>query len=192
MKGEEMKLQEEEDIIHELRPEPNILIIWFFTKCLSTALVGSFLIFWCFGFFGGMFSVVTKSKSLNPIAVGGVVALIMAPILLILSLIYCSYLRRTYAYYVTNQRCVFSGGILRKVVRSIPYHKITDVEMSQNIIERVLGISSLKIFTPGTGSMRVSPFAGQRAEISFVGLSDNETPAITINETLRKFKATGE
>jgi len=64
--------------------------------------------------------------------------------------------------------------------------------MSQNIIERLLGISTLKLFTPGTGSMMVSPFGGQKAEISFVGLSDNETPAESINNILRKFKSTGE
>ena len=64
--------------------------------------------------------------------------------------------------------------------------------MSQNIVERILGISSLKIFTPGTGSMIFSPFGGQRAEISFVGLKDNEAPSISINEILRKYKSTGE
>jgi hypothetical protein len=64
--------------------------------------------------------------------------------------------------------------------------------MSQNIIERVLGISNLKIFTPGTSSMRVSPFAAQRAEIFFVGLADNEPPAATINDILKTYKATGE
>ena len=187
-----MKLQEGKNIIHELRPEPGVLGIWFFSKCLFAAFVGGFLAFWCFGFFGGMFAAATKSNSPWPIATGGVVAIIIAPILLILGLIYCIYLRRTYIYFVTNQRCIFHGGILRRVEHSVPYHKITDVEMSQNLIERILGISSLKIFTPGTSSMRVSPFGGERAEITFVGLKDNETPARTINDILRKFRATGE
>lgn len=187
-----MKLQEGENIIHELRPESKILGIWIFTKCLPAAFIGAFLSFWCFGFFGGMFCVVAQSKSACPIVMGGITALIAAPSLFILALIYCSYLRRTYVYYVTNQRCVFHGGILRRIERSVPYHKITDVEMSQNIIERMLGISSLKIFTPGTGSMMASPFGGQRAEISFVGLKDNETPATAINGIVRKFRATGE
>jgi len=187
-----MKLQEGENVIHELRPEPNVLGIWFFTKCLLAAFTGAFLVFWCFGFFGGMFAAATKSNSPWPIVTGGFAALIIAPVLLILGLIYCGYLRRTYIYYVTNQRCVFHGGILRRIERSVPYHKITDVEMSQNIIERILGISSLKIFTPGTASMKAFPFGGERAEITFVGLKDNEPPARTINEILRKFRSTGE
>jgi uncharacterized membrane protein YdbT with pleckstrin-like domain len=187
-----MRLQEGEHIIHELRPEPQVLGIWFFTKCFPTACVGAFLSFWCFGVLGGIFAITTMSGAPWPFESGFIIALIVGPVLLIVGLIYCIYLRRTYVYYVTNQRCVFHGGILRRIQRSVPYHKITDVEMSQNIIERVLGISSLKIFTPGTSSMRVSPFAAQRAEIFFVGLADNEPPAATINDILKTYKATGE
>jgi len=72
----------------------------------------------------------------------------------------------------------------------VPYHKITDVEMSQNIIERMIGISTLNIFTPGTGSIRGT--GGQKAEISFVGLKDNETPAVTISKHLKELTAKGE
>lgn len=187
-----MRLQQGENIIHELRPEPQVLGIWFITKCVPTACVGAFLSIWCFGVLGGIFAITRMSRSPWPFESGFIMALIVGPMLLIFGLIYCIYLRRTYVYYVTNQRCIFHGGILRRVQRSVPYHKITDVEMSQNIIERALGISSLKIFTPGTASMRVSPFAAQRAEISFVGLADSEPPAATINEILKKYKATGE
>nr|MBC8379078.1 PH domain-containing protein [Planctomycetota bacterium] len=105
--------------------------------------------------------------------------------------IYCYFLKRTYVYTITNRRCDFSGGILRHVRHSVPYHKITDVEMSQNIIERMLGISSLGIYTPGTGSMN-SGGSGRRPEIAYVGLKDNETPAEMINSILSNFKATGE
>ena len=187
-----MKLMEGENIIHELHPERNILAIWFFTKCLSAAFIAAFITFWCFGFFGGIISAFANPESPPPFFTGGIIALILVPIILILSLVYCHFLKKTYAYYVTSQRCVFHGGIIRRIERSVPYHKITDVEMSQNIVERILGISSLKIFTPGTGSMIFSPFGGQRAEISFVGLKDNEAPSISINEILRKYKSTGE
>jgi uncharacterized membrane protein YdbT with pleckstrin-like domain len=182
-----MKLQEGEILIHELRPEPIVLRILLFTKCLPAAFVGAFLCFWCFGFFGGMFSTHHPAEGGGPFAAGWITALVAAPVILVLALVYCDSLRKTYLYYVTNQRCVFHGGILRKSVRSIPYHKITDVEMSQNILEQFLGISSLKIFTPGPSSAE-----GQGAQILFVGLKDNQTPAATINEILRQFKATAE
>lgn len=180
-------------MIHELRPDSKILVIWFFTKCLGAAFLGAFLVFWCFGFFGGIVFAVTRSSgSAWPLAVGGIMALIVALVFLIIGIIYCRFLRKTYVYYITNQRCVFHGGIIRRIERSVPYHKITDVEASQNIVERVLGISSVNIFTPGTASMMAPAFGGQRAEISFVGLKDNETPAETINKILRKYRSTGE
>jgi uncharacterized membrane protein YdbT with pleckstrin-like domain len=185
-----MRVQEGEEALHELRPEPGVLGIWFFTRCVPAAFIAAFFGFWCYGFLGGLLG-----YSFWPVAGGGIIMLIAALVVLILGVVYCVYLRRTYVYYVTNQRCIFHGGILRRVERSVPYHKITDVEMSQNIIERAFGISTLKIFTPGTGSMVASPFwfsGGQRAEISFVGLKDSETPAATVNERLRKYRATGE
>ena len=118
--------------------------------------------------------------------------LIAGILFLIGNVIYCVYLRRTYAYFITTKRCIFHGGILRRVERSVPYHKITDVEQSQTIIERGLSIASLRIFTPGTASVRSTPFKGQVAELNFVGLRDTEPPSETINEVLRRFEATGE
>jgi uncharacterized membrane protein YdbT with pleckstrin-like domain len=187
-----MRLHDDETLIHELRPERSILGIWFFTKCLAPALVGGLLCMMLFAVPAGIIWGASRNASEMPIIAVAVGALVVALVALALALVYCDFLRRTYVYFVTDQRCVFHGGILQRVERSIPYHKVTDVEMSQNIVERLLGISSVKIFTPGTGSMTTSSFGGQRAEISFVGLRDNEAPAATINEILRKFRATGE
>ncbi len=75
--------------------------------------------------------------------------------------------------------------------RSVPYHKVTDVEVSQNIIERFLGISSINVFTPGTASVQQGSF-GHRAEIRFQGVSDTEEPADTINKMIRQSRASGE
>lgn len=191
-----MKVQDGENIIHEMRPEPQILVIWFFTKCLAAAFAGMFFMFAFSGIFGGIFAAFELEWTGSLINIGfarlATIAILFLVLFLTLALLYCKYLRRTYVYYITNRRCVFHGGIIRRVERSIPYHKVTDVEISQNIIERILGISSLRIFTPGTGSMMATPFGGQRAEIEFVGLKDSQTPAEAINELLRKFINTGE
>ncbi|MHC4200147.1 MAG: PH domain-containing protein [Planctomycetota bacterium] len=184
-----MKLQQDEEIIHELRPEPQILWIWFFSKSLPFAPAGFGLTFMVFMFLTAAFLQDAEDFMLG---VAVMAAALAAVAFLVLAFVYCVYLRRSYVYYVTNQRCVFKGGILLRIERSVPYHKVTDVEMRQNIIERILGISKLNIFTPGTASVVNTPFGGPRAEISFVGLADSETPAATINETLRKFRATGE
>jgi len=179
-----MRLMEGENTIHELRPAPNLLVIWFFTKCLPLGLIGLFLGFPILG----VLEKFESNRVANLIITWGAVILVLTA----LGMVYYIFLRRTYVYYITDKRCVFHGGILRRVERGVPYHKITDVEMSQNIIERILGISSLNIFTPGTGSVCPGSFGGQRAEISFTGLRDNETPATTINKILGEFKATGE
>ena len=180
-----MKLQEDENILHEMRPEKIILAIWFFTKCLPIAVPAGFA-----GGLGTGFLATLPSDADFAFGSAFIGAGILGLPALVLALIYCRYLQRTFRYYVTSQRCVFTGGIIRRIQRSIPYHKITDIEMSQNIVERVLGISTLNIFTPGTASVSDAGF--QKAEISFVGLKDNEKPAVSINQILRKFRATGE
>lgn len=187
-----MRLQEGEQILHELRPESSLLTIWFFTKAIPAAVVGIFAVIWLFGVSSFFFLSPTVSDVIWSTHTLRTIAFVISPIFLIATTIYCFCLRRTYMYYITNQRCVFHGGIIRRVERSVPYHKITDVEMSQDIVERVLRISSLRIFTPGTASVVGYPFGKQRAEITFAGLKDNETPAATINQILRKFRATGE
>ena len=190
-----MRLMEGETVIHELQPSPSLLVIWFFTKCLPWAIAAA-------GIAALVVAIVNESAKgpsadddsrSAPLIVAAAFVLFLA-----LPLIYCVFLRQTYVYLITNQRCVFQGGILRRTERSVPYHKITDVERKQNIVERILGISTLNIFTPGTASMpmnmslSLTSLGGQRAELSFVGLKNTNAPAASINEIVRQFKATGE
>ncbi len=80
------------------------------------------------------------------------------------------------------------GGIIRYRERSIPYHKITDVELSKNIIERILGLSSIRIFTPGTASRSFNwGFfgGGQSPELNYEGLEESEDPTESINLQVR-------
>ena len=184
-----MKVQDGEKILHELMPEKNILWIWLFAKALPAGIAGAGTAFFVGGVSGVWFAF--GGEPVFSFIRGIVGAIVVGLGLFLLVLIYCDFLRRTYVYSITNQRCVFHGGILKRVERSVYYHKVTDVERSQNIIERILGISTLNIFTPGTSS-RVDNSPFPKAEISFVGLKDNESPAETINGILRKFRATGE
>ncbi len=193
-----MKLMEGEEVIHKLRPARSLLVIWFFTKCLPWGIATAAL--------AAVVALIVGEASRGPLPdnenpsatliVGAAVAALF--LFTALPFVYFIFLRRTYIYTITGQRCVFHGGILRRIERSVPYHKITDVERKQNIVERILGISTLNIFTPGTASMPVhsgfllTSAGGQRAELSFVGLRDSDAPATSINEILRQYKATGE
>ena len=194
-----MKLQDGEDILMEIRPESKLLVIWFFARCFSVGVVGCVLgfvlstVIHSFYNFGADMDLLAGKANFDgwSITVKLIIAIVVGLMCMIFVFIYCICLKRTYVYTITNRRCIFRGGILRHVQHSVPFHKITDVEMSQNIIERILGISSLGIFTPGTGSMG-SNSSGRRPEIAFVGLKDNETPAEIINGILSNYKATGQ
>ncbi len=95
--------------------------------------------------------------------------------------IYLIYLRRTYRYIITNRRCIFEGGILKRIERTVPYKKITDIQRSQNIVERMLGIWNVQVFTPGTASMQIGQ-AKARAELNFDGLINSEELYEIINK----------
>jgi uncharacterized membrane protein YdbT with pleckstrin-like domain len=199
IKEHTMKLMKGEEMLMEIRPEPKLLVIWFFTRCLSIAILAGIIGFLLSAVVEFMHEFGTELKLFSAesdfdgwsIAVKLTIAVISGAIGFFIAFVYCYFLKRTYVYAITSRRCIFSGGILRHVRHSVPYHKITDVEMSQNIIERMLGISSLGIYTPGTGSMS-NGGSGRRPEIAFVGLKDNETPAETINSILSNFKAIGQ
>lgn len=184
-----MKLQEGEEVLLEIGPDKNLLVLWFFSRSIWLGLSGAGI-----GF--GLYLVLTlfqEFRTNSDIDFGGpssIAAIIAGLAVLILAHAYFVCLKRTYVYTITNRRCIFRGGILHRVEHSVPYHKVTDVERSQYIFERILGISTLGIYTPGTGSM--SGPSSRRPEIAFTGLKDNEIPAELINTMLSKFRATGE
>ena len=82
------------------------------------------------------------------------------------------------------------GGIVRYRECSISYHKVTDVELSRNLLERVLGLSSIRIFTPGTSSSFSFGWfgGGQSPELKYEGLGSAEEPAESINVQVRDSK----
>jgi uncharacterized membrane protein YdbT with pleckstrin-like domain len=108
-------------------------------------------------------------------------ALVTVAIISIIIQIYLAFLRKTYRYIITNRRCIFIGGILKRVERSVPYKKITDIQKSQNILERVIGIWNVQVFTPGTASIQMGQ-AKAKAELNFDGLVNSEELYEIINK----------
>jgi len=189
-----LALSEGEAVVWTGAPSLAVLGTWFGTKVLPFTLASTFLMFWAFGFFGGMWALSAGAgKDFNPFAlVGGVVSK-AAPLAFLLACGYCWRLRQTYRYFITNQRAVFAGGLLIQKRRSVHYHKITDVEVSRNVLEQAFGLGSLKIFTAGsTGGYVGWPWGGERAEITFPGLTDPEAAEGILNARLKDYRATGE
>ena len=185
-----MKLRENEELLHELSPSPKVLIIWLFTKVIWWSMGLGFVSFWITGMTYSLLELGTKTESDAQLGLMGILSAGVFLVSLALSFFYAVILRSTYRYFITSQRCVFVGGIIRYRERSVPYHKITDVELSINIIERIIGMSSIRIFTPGTGSSRSWGFWGtsQAPELCFEGLLDSEAPSESINVLVRDSK----
>jgi putative membrane protein len=165
--------EKDEKILYQCKPDPKVVIVWVLTKLfVFLILIGYFM----FSFYFSRRVSVGAS-----LAMGFFLWLFL--ILFIILFIYLFFLRKTYEYYITNQRIIFKGGLLLRKVRSVPFHKITDVEKSQHILETILGIWKVNVFTPGTGSLK--------AEIVFSGLKDPDTPERILKDLLKAYKSTG-
>jgi len=187
-----IKLQESEQVLFEGKPEPKLFFVWIFTKVIPACFIATFFIIWCTLFFGGLFACAMRgAKEANYFPFFILIrAAFILPIIFGAAYFYYRALLKTFHYAVTNQRCIFEGGIMIRRLRSVPFYKITDLEINQNIVERMLGIYSLKIFTAGTASLGAPGL--EKAEIVFFGLTDAETPSGIIQNILKKYKATGE
>jgi len=111
-----------------------------------------------------------------PIIIFSVFVLIM-----IVTIVYSYFLIKTYKYTITNQAVISEGGIILKFKRRVPYYKITDTTIRQNILEQCLGISTLALQTAGAGSRR-------KAEITLIGQVDPETPDDLIQKQIQKIQ----
>lgn len=196
-----MKLDDGETLEIEIKPDEKILVMWFLTKTITYSLATMFFVFMAM-FFINTFNLASevealekvkteisqdsktkeqikekiKKKMENPFKVFVEYwkwALVVAGIAAVLIQIYLIYLRKTYRYIITNRRCIFVGGILKRIERTVPYKKITDIQRTQNIIERLLGIWNVQVFTPGTASMQIGQ-AKARAELNYDGLINSE------------------
>jgi len=174
-----MYLAKDEKVLYENRPEKNLLKLWFFTRSLWICLFLAFFIFWGVSLLGSLY-LESKGQEVTvpPFYLMTPYLLTVLPAALALSLVYNSALKKTFKYTITNQRCVFEGGIIVKTTRAIPFHKITDISITQNIIENALGISRLNIHTASTGQ--------NKPEISFLGLKDPQAPQEVIHENLNR------
>lgn len=90
---------------------------------------------------------------------------------------YLNILKTTYKYKITEKGVYFASGVVNKTQKFVPFHKITNVVVSQDILEIALGISSINIQTEGTGGYG-------RPEIVFEGLAYLERPNMILEECI--------
>ncbi len=98
----------------------------------------------------------------------------------LLYLTYLYFLMRTYQYRITSKGIYFSGGIFIRKSKFVPFYKVTNIEITQTIVERAFGIATINIQTAGMG-MHIP-------EIRFEGLEDVEKPYGIIKEAMGKLQ----
>lgn len=88
---------------------------------------------------------------------------------------------RTLEYGIDSDGLILRGGVWWRFVRNIPFHKVTNVQLTQGPIERVLGLSSVSIQTAGHGQSNVP-------EGKFNGLINAEEVRKEILKHVKKLK----
>ncbi len=121
----------------ELRPSERLLWLWLGKAFLGSNVLG--LIF--------LFVALANGTGLTLPYIGG---LLLAAIPgCIGTFLYFKSIR----YSIEKDYVIVAYGVLWKVRRSVPLDKITNIDVRQGPVERLLGFGQVWIFTPSTGSM---------------------------------------
>lgn len=120
----------------ELRPAKSLLWIR-----LIGAFFGSF-------FLGGVLAALIGASGVS----AGMAFIIGFILVAVPSFVYTILFFNTIRYTVSQDYVIVAYGILWKVKRSVPLDKITNIDVRQGPLERILGFGQVWIFTPSTGS----------------------------------------
>ncbi len=108
-------------------------------------------------------------------------SIIMMPFLFYIPAYY-----KSVEYTIDNDDIKMKEGVFWKTRVTIPYPKITNVDISQGPIQRSLNIGKIHIQTAGAGGA-----AGAQAEMALVGIRDFEGLKSTIMERFRGYSTSG-
>lgn len=143
-----IQLLSNESLLLTVKPSPRVSAVWLFTKTLSAALI-TIPFTWVLW---SIYNSSPKEWGLSPY--GFDVAVFVLFLVFVVTFLsahaYYIFLARSYEYVITNSRFIFCGGLLRRVTHSVEHRRITDVQLSQNVIEQLLPLHSISLFTPST------------------------------------------
>ncbi|QIW09811.1 PH domain-containing protein [Francisella sp. LA112445] len=175
-----MNLQENENILLELKPNKSSIIYFFIIKLWHS----SFLIIAIAVMF---FSKLNKTTINHDMLTNTV--LVIFVLLIIYFIVAWFFIRRIingYSYIITNQRCILKYGFLYLNRRDIPYRNINDVNLRSNIIEKAFGLGSVYINDIST-AMRVNTrVSNNTCRMEGLTLDECEKAMDLINENIQK------
>jgi uncharacterized membrane protein YdbT with pleckstrin-like domain len=182
-----MHLLAGETVLLNAKPARGVATVWFFTKAVPQAFLVTVLAFLPWMLFNspperGQPAPYSFATGIGVLASVFVVAAVVG-------YVYVLALARTYEYAVTDQRFLFSGGILRKVRHAVEHRRVTDVQLSENIVEQVVKLSSVSLFTPGTASVRPNAKNQPMPELRLEGLPNGEEVMAVVSECVRKARS---
>ena len=137
----------------KLKPEKEQKILWIIT--------------WVVFFVIGIISLVVLSVMVNPIvflatAFGWMV--IMIPIIFWIPAAF-----RALEYYIDDEGVKMKGGVVWKKHVTVPYPKITNVDITQGPLQRYYNIGTIHVQTAGSAGKQ-----GEKAELRMHGIRDLE------------------
>lgn len=143
-----------------IKPEIGLKKLWQFINC-----------FW--------FGIVTLILLLLLILVGEpvVMGIILSAWLLLFLIvaIYLSAFYKTLEYYVDSDAVRLKKGVFWRIRTTVPYNKITNMDITQGPVERLYKISHLRIQTAGASGSQ-----GEPAELIMSGIQDCEALKVMI------------
>ncbi len=144
--------------------KPSKKIIWKWTILKSFVLLAIFAVFFFLS---------------SPLLFGGspVLLIVILPVLAFAGWNY--FLWKTYEYRLTDKNAYFKGGILLKKQSIVPFFKITNLPNTQDVLDQVLGFTTVGIQTAGTGGQ---PFP----EVSFEGLVEPDAVTEILKSQIEK------
>lgn len=153
-----------ERTFYEGAPDSSVLIKWVFTRLLPYTL--GLGVVWLI-----IVAIVTASSESEGFSTTVVLGIAMIAVFVFF---YLNILKMTYKYEITDRGVYFSSGVAIKTQKFVPFHKITNIVVSQDILECALGISNISIQT-GVGGYA-------KPEIVFEGLAYPTRPNIILEE----------
>ena len=184
-----MKFRENEIVLYDLRPDPRLLFIWFFCKVFLLAAAFyfvNFILIVAIFKFDAVHLDLSKEELWSSIHESLKIVVVISSLYTFLGFLYIYLLRKTYHFYITNERCIFIGGILWYRKRSVPYHKITYAERRQSLFERIFGLSSILVYKIFVRHYQSSQNRGRVTGLIFEGLTESDKVIEVINKYARE------
>ncbi len=128
--------------------DPKAVWLFLFSFMIFVPVIGGLILYLIWSFF-----TIDTSVTLDNVLIGFFAWLwLLVPALIILSFVWAKLTVHFYRYELTEAGFRKELGVIYKNYITIPYDRIQNVDINRGIIDRLLGLSTLMVYTAGTAS----------------------------------------